>query len=164
MSKSHHYAASLTWTGNRGSGTMDYRSYDRDYTISIQGKPEILGSSDPQFLGNKQRHNPEELLVVSLSSCHMLWYLHLCAKNGIVVIDYRDHATGEMEETADGGGRFTAVTLHPEVIISDPSKKEQAQALHAEANKLCFIANSCNFPVKHEPVCVAEDEAMVRGQ
>ncbi|PST84228.1 peroxiredoxin [Pedobacter yulinensis] len=158
MLKLHEYATHLTWTGNRGSGTMDYRSYDRDYTLSINDKPDILGSSDAQFLGNKHRHNPEDLLVASLSSCHMLWYLHLCSKHDIVVIEYRDAATGKMEEGPDGSGRFVEVTLRPEVRISAASKKEKAQALHAEANRMCFIANSCNFPVKHEAVCTAEDE------
>lgn len=156
MPKLHQYQTSLTWAGNKGSGTMDYRSYDRSYVISIDQKPDILGSSDSAFLGDKNKHNPEDLLVSSLSACHMLWYLHLCSQHGIIVLDYKDNAVGQMSEDADGSGRFTEVVLHPTVVIASEADIEKANALHAEANKMCFIANSCNFPVKHEPKCVAE--------
>ena len=101
------------WTGNRGEGTASYRGYGRDHVLSVKDKPEIPGSSDPSFRGDPQRYNPEELLVASLSSCHMLWYLHLCAVSGVVVVDYRDEAGGTMEETADGGGFFREVVLKP---------------------------------------------------
>lgn len=156
MPKLHQYQTSLTWAGNKGSGTMDYRSYDRSYVISIDQKPDILGSSDSAFLGDKNKHNPEDLLVSSLSACHMLWYLHLCSQHGIIVLDYKDNAVGRMSEDTDGSGRFTEVVLHPTVVIASEGDIEKANALHAEANKMCFIANSCNFPVKHEPRCVVE--------
>lgn len=147
----HHYKTKVEWTGNQGKGTLDYRSYSRDHKISGVDKRAIIeASSDPSFLGDNSRYNPEELLVSSLSSCHMLWYLHLCAVNSIVVVNYEDHASGTMEETKDGGGRFTKVTLCPRVTITDSSKIEKANALHREANKLCFIANSCNFPIEHD--------------
>lgn len=142
----------MRWTGNLGSGTSGYTDYSRNHRYQAPGKPEIPGSSDPSFRGDPSRYNPEELLVASLSSCHMLWYLHLCAVNGIVVTHYEDDAHGVMQETADGGGRFTEVTLRPAVTITSGDKKELALALHLEANKLCFIANSCNFPVHHQPI------------
>jgi organic hydroperoxide reductase OsmC/OhrA len=151
MEKEHLYTNQLVWTGNRGEGTVSYKAYDRDHVLSVSGKPEIPASSDPSFRGNPQRYNPEELLVASLSSCHMLWYLHLCAVNGVVVVDYRDMALGKMIETADGGGHFREVVLRPVVTVKDLSMVEKAGSLHHEANKLCFIANSVNFPVKHEP-------------
>lgn len=147
----HQYTATIRWTGNTGSGTENYQTYDRSYAIMVVGKPDILGSSDPAFRGDKTKHNPEDLLVASLSSCHMLWYLHLCAEAGVVVVDYRDEAIGIMRETPKGGGQFTEVTLYPIVTVKGPEMIEKANALHAEANKLCFIANSVNFPVKHEP-------------
>lgn len=156
MAKEHQYRTDLVWTGNKGSGTMDYRSYDRSYVISVHNKADIQGSSDSAFMGDKSKHNPEDLLVSSLSSCHMLWYLHLCSQNGIVILDYKDTATGKMAEEPGGSGRFTEVVLHPVVIINNPDHVEKANALHAEANKMCFIANSCNFPVKHEPECIVE--------
>lgn len=156
MAKEHQYQTSLIWAGNKGSGTMDYRSYDRSYIISIDHKPDIQGSSDSIFLGDKSKHNPEDLLVSAISSCHMLWYLHLCSKNGIIVLDYKDKALGEMTENADGSGHFKQVVLHPVVTISDRAHIEKANALHTQANKMCFIANSCNFPIKHEPQCIVE--------
>ena len=158
MAKEHHYVTQLRWTGNRGEGTSHYRAYDRDHVLSVNGKPELAGSSDPSFRGNPDRYNPEELLVASLSSCHMLWYLHLCSVNGVVVVDYRDSAGGIMLEDADGGGRFSEVVLRPVVTVTSATMKEKAASLHHEANRLCFIANSVNFPVRHEPVAKVAGE------
>jgi len=151
MEKTHHYATVLTWTGNKGEGTSHYKAYDRDHILSAGGKPEIPGSSDPSFRGNPGRYNPEELLVASLSSCHMLWYLHLCSVNNVVVVDYRDQAEGIMLENSDGSGYFKEVILRPVVTITDEARLQVAQELHHEAHKFCFIANSCNFPVHHQP-------------
>jgi organic hydroperoxide reductase OsmC/OhrA len=150
MHLEHHYAVSVQWTGNRGLGTSDYRSYGREVVLSAEGKPNIDGSSDRAFRGNPERWNPEELLVAALSQCHLLSYLHEAAVNGIVVTEYTDAATGTMEQTNDGGGHFTLVTLRPIVTISagDP---ELALSLHREANEKCFISASVNFPVLHEP-------------
>jgi organic hydroperoxide reductase OsmC/OhrA len=149
MSKSHRYATTLTWTGDTGEGTSSYRSYDRAHEIAVAGKPTILASSDPSFRGDPARWNPEELLLASISSCHQLWYLHLCAVNGVVVTAYRDEATAVMVEDETGGGRFESAVLRPHVTISagDPAT---ALALHHEANAKCFVANSLNFPVGHE--------------
>ncbi|MET4083266.1 organic hydroperoxide reductase OsmC/OhrA [Pedobacter sp. UYP30] len=157
MSKNHLYKTRVTWTGNKGSGTMDYRSYDRDYMISIDGKIDIPGSSDSIFLGDKSKYNPEDLLLASVSSCHMLWYLHLCSKNEVVVIEYKDEAVGMMEEVEDGSGKFKEITLFPKVIIADKAHLSLAQSLHKEANKMCFIANSLNFPIEHKPEIKAEN-------
>ncbi len=154
MGKQHLYKTMIEWTGNRGEGTSAYRAYDRDHRISVDGKPAIEASSDPAFMGDPSRYNPEELFLSSLSSCHMLWYLHLCSDHGIVVLSYKDEATGTMVEE-EGGGRFTAVTLHPVITINDEAMIEKANELHGLANRSCFIANSCNFPVKHEPTCFA---------
>ena len=148
--KKHNYLVAVDWTGNRGTGTESYRGYGRDHVISAAGKAEIAGSSDPAFLGDKARWNPEEMLVGALSACHMLWYLHLCAVNEVVVTAYSDSATGEMQLDADGGGRFVSVKLRPRVSIAPGCSHETAISLHGEANRLCFIANSVNFPVHHE--------------
>lgn len=113
--KRHRYEIHVVWTGNLGQGTSAYRSYQRNHEVSAAGKPVVLASSDPAFRGDPARYNPEELLVASLSACHMLSYLHVCAVNGVVVVDYADDAFGLMEETADGGGFFTEVTLRPAV-------------------------------------------------
>jgi len=146
----HQYRARVRWTGNLGTGTSGYRTYGRDHEIAFDGKPDLPGSSDPSFRGERSRYNPEELLVASLSACHMLSYLHLCADAGIVVEPYSDEANGVMETTPEGGGRFTLVTLHPSVSIRSGSF-DRARELHARAHELCFIANSVNFPVRCEP-------------
>jgi organic hydroperoxide reductase OsmC/OhrA len=151
MSREHSYSISVRWTGNTGAGTSSFRDYKRDHEICATGKPPIPASSDPAFRGDQARYNPEELLVASLSACHMLWYLHLCADVGIVVAEYHDDATGEMVETEDGGGRFTQVTLRPVVKVAGKVNPELAQRLHERAHHLCFIANSVNFPVLCEP-------------
>ncbi|KYG81696.1 organic hydroperoxide reductase OsmC/OhrA [Roseivirga ehrenbergii] len=153
MPKHHSYNVKIEWTGNKGTGTSSYRAYERSHSIQVEGKPEILGSSDPAFRGDNTKHNPEDMLVASLSACHMLFYLHLCADAGITVVDYVDNASGTMEETPNGGGRFTKVILRPTVTITDKNRTEEANQLHYKANELCFIANSCNFPVRHEPSC-----------
>jgi organic hydroperoxide reductase OsmC/OhrA len=150
MQREHTYSVSLVWTGNTGKGTSDYRSYARDHEINAPGKPPIYGSADPKFRGDPARYNPEELLVSALSSCHMLWYLHLCADAGIVVESYEDRAVGSMQESVAGDGRFAGVTLHPHVRVT--GSVEKAEALHQRAHELCYIANSVNFPVDHQPV------------
>lgn len=154
--KEHYYKATITWVGNQGTGTSNYRAYLRDHDISVEGKPVIPASSDPSFRGDPSRYNPEELLVSSLSGCHMLWYLHLCSVNGIIVVDYKDEATGTMEETADGSGHFREVILHPTVTVTGAAMVAKANSLHQEASKLCFIANSCNFPIYHRPACIVQ--------
>ncbi|MGZ3863872.1 MAG: OsmC family protein [Bacteroidia bacterium] len=155
MTKEHHYTANIVWTGNKGEGTKTYTSYDRNYTISVMNKPDINGSADIPFRGDGTKYNPEDFLLCSLSTCHMLWFLHFCADNGIIVTDYKDTPKGTMIQNAGGGGHFTEVILNPAVTITDASKTELANSLHAKANEKCFIANSCNFPVKHNPSCVA---------
>ena len=152
MAKHHHYESTVRWTGNKGTGTSAYRAYSRDHEIVSSGKPAILASSDPAFNGDATRYNPEVLLVAALSTCHMLWYLHLCAVNKVVVLDYEDRASGPMEETEDGGGRFVEVTLRPEITVTAESDIETAKRLHHDAHEKCFIANSMNFPVGCEPV------------
>ena len=150
MASKHAYRLQTTWTGNSGQGTSTYTGYERSHTIQIEGKQDLLASSDPAFRGDRSRHNPEELLLAALSSCHMLSYLHLCVKAGVVVTDYTDQAEGIMEETPNGGGHFTQVILKPIVTVSQAHMIEIANALHKKANELCFIASSVNFPVIHE--------------
>ena len=149
--KHHTYEIRVKWTGNDGEGTKTYTSYRRAHMISAEGKVPIQGSSDPSFLGDGTRYNPEELLVASLSSCHMLWYLHLCSVNGMTVLDYQDPATGLMEEHEDGSGKFARVVLRPHVKILAGDDWTKARGLHSVAHKLCFIARSVNFLVEVAP-------------
>jgi organic hydroperoxide reductase OsmC/OhrA len=148
----HQYPIHMKWTGNTGTGTREYRGYERAHEYSVPGKPVIPGSSDPAFRGDKTRYNPEELLVMSVSSCHMLWFLHLAATAGVVVTAYEDAAAGTMVETTDGGGHFTEVVLRPRVTCEEGTDRSKLAGLHERAHHLCFIANSLNFPVRCEPV------------
>ncbi len=161
MSRHHAYRVDLAWTGNRGSGTTSYRDYGRDHVVRIDGKPELHASSDPTFHGDAARHNPEDMLVAALTSCHMLSYLHMATVAGVVVTAYEDAAEGRME-TAGNGGRFVEVVLHPVVTIRDDSDPDEALAAHEAAHHACFIANSVNFPVRVEPRIVVAPEAGAR--
>ena len=154
MDADHRFVASLTWAGNRGSGTSAYRAYGREHVVSVEGKPDILGSAARVFHGDVDRWNPEEMLIAALAQCHLLSYLYVAVANGVVVESYDDRAEGVLVTTADGGGRFREVVLRPVVTISagDP---EVAHRIHADAHRLCFIASSVNFPVRHEPTIVA---------
>ncbi len=149
--QTHYYRTQVLWTGNLGQGTANYRAYARSHEIVVDGKPPIFGSSDPAFRGDLAKYNPEELLVASLSTCHMLWYLHLCAEASVVVTDYLDQAVGTLLEAEDGNGRFTEVVLKPVVLITPHSDRDQAEQLHEQAHRFCFVANSVNFPVLCQP-------------
>lgn len=154
--KPHKYKLSVEWTGNRGTGTATYAGYDRDHLIECGNKPPIEGSSDPAFRGDASKWNPEELLLASISACHKLWYLHLCASAGISVIRYRDDAEATMIEDSDGAGRFVAAALRPHVIISAGGDPVHASQLHDQAHRFCFIANSVNFAISCMPIIVVE--------
>lgn len=149
---SHRYLVTTTWTGNRGSGTAGYGGYSRDHEIEGESKRSVIpGSSVPAYRGDAARYNPEDLLVASLSACHMLWFLHLCVDANVVATAYRDVAEGTMRVNADGSGEFTEVVLHPSVELQDESRRHLLPALHERAHDLCFIARSVNFPVRCEP-------------
>jgi organic hydroperoxide reductase OsmC/OhrA len=150
----HRYALTVQWTGNLGEGTSSYRGYSRDHDVLIPGLPVLRGSSDPTFHGDRERYNPEQLLLAALAQCHMLSYLHVAVKHGVVVTDYRDEASGLLRLNRDGSGQFESVTLHPRVTVADGSQVELAGRLHHEANQVCFIARSVNFPVEHAPETV----------
>lgn len=148
--KSHDYSVSLTWVGNLGSGTSSYKAYSRDHTLHAPGKADIVGSSDKIFHGNPERWNPEEMLIAALAQCHMLSFLHVASEAGIVVVDYTDEASGTLQLRGDGGGQIIAVVLRPKVVATGGDGAAVNRA-HHRASELCFIANSVNFPVTHEP-------------
>lgn len=148
----HHYALTATWTGDLGTGTSGYRTYSRDVTLSVEGKPDVLASADKPFRGDPARWNPEDLLLGALSQCHLLSYLHACVTAGVVVTSYRDEATGVMRENGRNGGSFTEVMLRPQVTVADASMLAAAERAHEDAHEWCFIAQSMNFPVRHEAV------------
>ncbi len=149
--KQHRYRTALRWTGDRGSGTASYTAYGRSYDLFAPGKSPIGGSADPAFRGDARRWNPEDLLVASLSACHQLWYLHLCASAGVVVLGYEDEAEGIMVEEPGGAGQFSLITLRPCVTLAPGSDASRAMALHEEAGAMCFIQRSLTCPVVHDP-------------
>ncbi|MEL6997478.1 MAG: OsmC family protein [Pseudomonadota bacterium] len=153
MARTHTYTATITWTGNRGEGTANYRAYGREHEIAIDGKPTIPGSADAAFLGDAARWNPEDMLLSSISTCHMLWFLHLASDAGWVVESYEDRANAEMRMNADGSGQFTSATLHPVVTLSagDPALSDD---LHHKAHAMCFIARSLNIDVTCEATVI----------
>ena len=154
----HRYALTVRWTGNLGEGTASYRGYSRDHDIEIPGLPVLQGSADPTFHGDRTRYNPEQLLLAALSQCHMLSFLHVAVKHGVVVTAYEDQAEGLMRTNRDGSGQFESVTLKPRVTLAAPAAGELMEELHAAANTVCFIARSVNFPVLHEPSTVVEGQ------
>jgi organic hydroperoxide reductase OsmC/OhrA len=162
MNRKHSYVVQVVWTGNQGGGTSHYRAYSREHEITAEGKGVVIpGSSDAVFRGDAARYNPEELLVAALSSCHMLWVLHLCADAGIVVTAYSDEAVGSMLENADGSGQFTGVLLRPKVVVKDPAHISQLPPVHERAHRLCFISRSVNFPVEVLPSAEAAGASAV---
>jgi organic hydroperoxide reductase OsmC/OhrA len=147
--REHYYRSHLVWEGNRGDGTSSYARYGREHRIVIEGKPDLAATADVAFRGEAGTHNPEDLFLAAIASCHMLSYLALCAREGLVVVAYEDRATGIMREDGKGGGRFEEVVLHPVVTIADRARAERAMELHKRAHELCFIANSCSVPIHH---------------
>ena len=152
MGKEHTYALTVRWTGDTGEGTAGYRAYSRSHDVIAEGKPTLRGSADPAFFGDAACWSPEDLLLAALSQCHMLTFLSLCARAGIVVVGYEDRATGTMRELPGYSGQFTEVVLSPTVTVATGEMVAEAEPLHREANRTCFIANSVNFPVRHRPI------------
>lgn len=150
MAEIHTYTLSIKWMGNTGKGTTSYEAYERSYDIQAAGKPVINASADPHFRGDAACYNPEELFLSSIAGCHMLWYLHLCAVHGVVLLDYEDTPCGQMEVEAKGG-RFVEMILSPKTTIAQYSMNELARTLHHKAHELCFLAASVNFPIYIQP-------------
>jgi len=146
--KQQHYQLTVKWTGNTGQGTAN-NDYERSHEVLVKGKQKLKCSSDSHYKGDKTKNNPEDLLLASLSACHMLWFLHFCAAEGVVVVDYVDNAEGKMIQTTNGAGYFTEVVLNPTVIVQNSSMINKAHELHKKASDFCFIANSVRFPVYH---------------
>ena len=147
----HQYVSNIVWTGNRGEGTSGYRAYDRTWDVALAGKPVIHCSNDPLLGGDPGKMNPEDLLLSALSACHMLWYLHYAAVDGVVVMRYEDTPLGLGEVGAGGAGRFTSAVLRPRIVLRAGCDLAVAQAIHGRIHEVCFIARSVNFPVRCEP-------------
>lgn len=146
----HDFTARIAWTGNRGTGNSVYRGYGRTWEVRTPGKPVITCSNDPVLGGDPALHNPEDMLLASLSACHMLWYLHLASDAGVVVHGYTDDPVGHGESAPDGSGRFLSAVLRPRITLAAGTDIEAADAIHGQIHKVCFIARSVAFPVRYE--------------
>ena len=147
----HEYQARLVWDGNTGAGTRSYSTYGREYHIAIAGKPDLRGTADPAFRGKPHLHNPEDLFLASVSACHMLTYLALCARQGVNVLSYEDDATGTLVTDRAGGGVFSEIILRPAVVVAEEESRSTAETLHDAAHEHCFIASSCRVPIHCRP-------------
>ena len=153
MPHEHHFQALVTWTGAANGPTESYRSYSREYRVQIEGKPDLRASAAPPFFGDGSLHNPEDLLLAAVAGCHLLSYLAIVARQGILVTSYTDEATATMA-FKDGKMRIVEATLRPKVTVAPGTDIEKAEHLHAQANQECFIASSVNFPIQHFPEVV----------
>ncbi|OXB02804.1 OsmC family protein [Flavobacterium pectinovorum] len=151
----HLFKAELNWASSPNPEQSASKFYSKSHKIVIEGKPVLNVSAAKAFKGDPELYNPEDLLLSSLVSCHMMSYLYVCSQNGIEILEYSDNAEATLEVNPDGSGRFVEVLLNPKVKISNQDKIDLAIELHTKANQLCFIANSCNFPVLHEASCEA---------
>lgn len=150
---SHTFRSHLRWTGAALGPTGRDVTYSREQTVSFDGKPDIVASSAPAYGGDPALHDPENLMMASLSTCHALTYLAVCAHSGLSVIAYEDSATGVLARV-ERVTRFTEVTLRPKVTVAAGTDVERARALHDKAHANCFMSSSVNFPVKYEPEIV----------
>ena len=149
----HLFQAEVSWTSSQAQEDSTKRIYSKSHQIKIEGKPILNVSAAKAFKGDPELYNPEDLLLSSLVSCHMMSYLYVCAQNNIEVLEYSDNAEAILETFTGASGRFVEVRLNPKVKISNLHKIELAVDLHKKANQLCFIANSCNFPILHKATC-----------
>lgn len=150
------YSATVTWE-RRGAAFVDNR-YSRAHTWHFDGGVDVAASASPHVvpvpLAIEAAVDPEEAFVVSLASCHMLWFLSIAARAGFVVESYVDRASGVMDRDARGKPAITTVTLRPQVVFaaSHRPSADEHQALHHQAHAECFIANSVKTNVQVMPV------------
>lgn len=151
MTHRHDFPARVVWTGNTGQGNRSYRGYQRTWTLATAGKPEVHCSNDPLLGGDPTLHNPEDILIAALASCHMLWFLHLASNAGVIVEAYEDNAVGIGESEPSGKGRFVEAILKPRITVAPGTDTQKADEIHHDIHNHCFIARSVNFPVRYEP-------------
>lgn len=150
------YRTEVVWS--RDGATFTDNRYSRGHRWLFDGGVEVLASSSPTViplpLSVEAAVDPEEAFVVSLSSCHMLWFLSTAAKRGFVVDRYCDQAVGVMAKDSSGKLAMTQVTLRPEADFAEERRPttNQLVAMHHEAHEQCFIARSVKTEVRCEPV------------
>jgi organic hydroperoxide reductase OsmC/OhrA len=124
----------------------------------MAAKASIEGSADPSYRGDTARVNPEELFVASVASCHLLTYLALAVRARMDVISYADDAEGIMQMVGDKM-KVTDVILRPSIVLGAGADLDKAQALHDQAHKQCFIANSVTCDIRIEAMIKVAEPA-----
>lgn len=148
------YRAFIEW--RRETADFDYKTYNRGHALAFEDGIRVPGSAAPGNVPSTAVRvpgvDPEQAFVASLSSCHMLWFLHLAWRAKLVVDRYVDHASGVLEKNAEGREAMTRVCLRPQVTFAGraPGAEEHAR-LHEDAHHKCFIANSVKSEVTIEP-------------
>ena len=149
----NRHVAEIDW---RSDGAFTSGKYSRRHEIRFDGGAIVTGSSSPDVvpapLSDPAGVDPEEALVASAASCHMLWFLDLARRSGLDVAAYRDQAEGEMGRNAAGRTAIVRITLRPDIAFAGPAPDPAAiERLHHEAHARCFIANSLNSEIVVAP-------------
>jgi organic hydroperoxide reductase OsmC/OhrA len=151
MTDTHTFETTLAWPADAAQNLPPDPAFSRSSLLAAPGKPVIVASSPAVFGGDAARYNPEEMLMLSLSQCHLLTYLAIAAKKRMSVLKYEDRVTGTLGIGASGKMQMVDVLLRPRVTVAKGTSLANAQALHEKAHANCFIANSVNFTVRNEP-------------
>jgi organic hydroperoxide reductase OsmC/OhrA len=142
----HRYETRLHWSGSTGLG---WDHYDRVHSATAPPAEQEVRISTGESHGDPSILNPEQLLVMSASSCQMMSFLHLAAKARIDVVAYEDEATGLMPDD-DQPLRITEITLRPRITVVGDASEERVRMLVHTAHEHCFIANSLNSAMSIE--------------
>lgn len=160
MSDTHVFEITLTYPASTAQATPPDANFSRNNIMKSAGKHEVAASSPATFGGDDTRYNPEELMLMSLSECHMLTYLAIAAKKQMKIVRYEDRATGQLgmgEFGVVGKTSMQRVTLHPRVTVAKGTNLDDARAMHVKAHANCFMANSVNFLITAEPEIIEAD-------
>lgn len=156
MAEEHVFETRIEYPADPRQKVPPEADFSRDNRMGAEGHPDMPGALPPSLGGHSRGYSPEDLLILSLSECHLLTYLALAQRRGLAVKRYEDRATGTLGKNANGQTQMAEVVLHPRVTIPRGADVAMARDLHDRAHHHCFMANSVNFPVRHEPEVVEE--------
>lgn len=154
MAQEHRFACRTVWRGAM-EDPPDPKTWRRGHVIEIAGKPDLLGSTSSAFYGDDSRHNPEDLLVAALSSCHMLSFLSASARARLRIVAYEDRAEAVLS-LVERRFRFTEAILRPRITVAREADLAKAREMNELARSICFVSNAVNFPVRDEAEFLVE--------
>lgn len=160
----HRFEATASWSRGDSPATTALRRFSRASTLSTPSAPALEVSAARTFFGDRDRWNPETLLLGALAECHLLSFLRQAGLSGLDVADAQVHAEGTLRVHADGSGEFVAARLVPHVRWAGAVSSEREDELHAAAHEQCFIARSIAFPVTVMPVTPGEAATPARAE